>query len=1052
MFDRIVAFCIQNRLLVVALSVLTLVYGGMTTRTIPVDVLPDLSRPTVTIFTEAPGLSPEEVESLVIRPIETAVNGATGVTLLRSTASGGLGLVFVEFDWDKDIYLARQIVTERLAEARSRLPEGVETTLGPISSIMGNIMILGVTSASDPADPLALRSLAEWDLRPRLLAIPGVSQVTLMGGELRQFQILVDAEKLLLYRLSLEDVLAAVESANRNASGGYLIGPYREGQIRIFGRLSAAEQFANIIVREPAASGGVVTLSQVAEIREAGPIDRRGDASVNGREAVMLSVQKQPGANTLAVVEQIRAEVKALREAVPPDVELHDDIFSQADFIGAAVNNVEEALRDGAIIITIVLFLFLLNLRTTFITLTALPLSLAVTFLIFSAFDLSINTMTLGGIAIAIGELVDDAIVGVENVFRRLRQNRLSAMPKPAFSMVLSATLEVRRSIVFSTIIVVLVFLPLFALSGIEGRLFTALGLAYIISILASLLVSLTVTPALCALILPKMQQVEEPRESALVRGIKHVQATVIRVLLPVRGVVMTAAFALFLGAVALAATFGQSFLPEFNEGSLNVGLTLPPGTSMAESNRIAAKAEAIALALPEVDKVGRRSGRAEQDDHAEPPNVSELEFTLHELERPRAEAIAELRKNLEQLPGVAINIGQPLSHRIDHMLSGVRAQIAIKIFGRDLLEIRQAAEQVAVEAAAVAGVVDAAVEQQVMVPQLHIRIDRDAAFRRGLSVGTVAAYAEAAIGGRIVGEVIDGVRNYDIIVRFSEDSRGSIEDIRNLPIPLPNGQFIPLSLVAGVEEAMGPNQIARENAQRRIVVQANVEGRDLVGAVEEIRARVGGLELPDAVTIVYGGEYESQVAALRTIALLSVVTLAGMFLALYTHFRSVNFALQVMVCIPLAFVGAVVGVALTDATISLATIVGFITLTGIASRNGILMIAHYMHLMREENESFSQEMIVRGTQERIVPVLMTALTAMLGVLPLLFAVDQPGREILGPVAVVIFSGLATSTLLDLLIRPLLFWQFGRRDAERLIAESKDKTIRSISQPSSQEA
>jgi CzcA family heavy metal efflux pump len=1051
MFDRIVAFCIQNRLLIVALSVVTLVYGGLVARNIPVDVLPDLSRPTVTIFTEAPGLSPEEVESLVIRPIESAVNGATGVTLLRSTASAGLGLVFVEFDWDQDIHLARQIVTERLSEARARLPSGVETTLGPISSIMGNIMIIGVTSDDAATDAMALRSLAEWDLRPRLLAVPGVSQVTLMGGELRQFQVLVKADKLLLFQLSLQQVLDAVEASNRNSSGGYLIGPYREGQVRVFGRVGATQDLSSIVVRAIGGNGGAITLGQIAEIREAGPIDRRGDASVNGQKAVILSVQKQPGANTLAVVDQIRAELAALRGAVPDGVQLHDDIFSQADFIDAAVNNVEEALRDGAIIITIILFLFLLNLRTTFITLAALPLSLVVTFLVFSALELSINTMTLGGIAIAIGELVDDAIVGVENVYRRLRQNRAAPSPKPAFLIVLTSTLEVRRSIVFSTIIVVLVFLPLFALSGIEGRLFTALGLAYIISILASLIVSLTVTPALCAWLLPTMKQVAQPKDGVLVRSIKSLQATVIRLLLPLRFAVMATAFVLFVGALALASTFGQSFLPEFNEGSVNVGLTLPPGTSMEESNRMAAKAEAIALALPEVDKVGRRTGRAEQDDHAEPPNVSELEFTLHERDRPRAEAIAELRENLRQLPGVAINIGQPLSHRIDHMLSGVRAQIAIKIFGRDLDEMREVAARVAEQAAGVQGVVDAGVEQQVMVPQVHVRIDRAAALRHGLDVGSIASTAEAAIGGRVAGEVIDGIRSYDIVVRLVEEDRNSIDAIRNLPIPLPGGGFVPLSLVAAVEEAKGPNQIARENAQRRIIVQANVEGRDLVGAVDEIRERVSALDLPASMTIVYGGEYESQTAAVQTIALLSIVALVGMFLALYTHFRSINFALQVMICIPLAFIGAVVGVALTDATISLATIVGFITLTGIASRNGILMIAHYMHLMREESEPFSQAMIIRGTQERIIPVLMTALTAMLGVLPLLFATDQPGREILGPVAVVIFSGLATSTLLDLVIRPLLFWQFGRAEAMRLVADSSTESGGITLQPTSQE-
>jgi CzcA family heavy metal efflux pump len=1040
MFNHIIAFSLNNRLLVIAFAALLLVYGSFAVRTLPVDVFPDLNRPTVTIFSEAEGLAPEEVETLVTLPIETAMNGAAGVLRVRSSSAIGLSIVWVEFDYSEDIYLARQIVTEKLGQLAGRLPQEIKPVLGPISSIMGEIMLVGLTSESPDVDSIALRSLADWDIRQRLLAIPGIAQVTVIGGDVKQYQVLLEPHKLITNGVSLHEVQQAIAGANVNATGGFLLEGYQEGLIRNLGRIGNAEDLAaSVVPKQTPAGFPALTLNELGKVQIAGPLAKRGDASVNGKPAVILSIQKQPTGDTVALTERIEAELNTVQKTLPQGVTLHSDLFRQSEFIKHAIANVEEALRDGSLLVVAVLFLFLLNFRTTFITLTAIPLSLVVTAIVFQMFGLSINTMTLGGLAVAIGELVDDAIVDVENVFRRLRENRALAEPRPTLQVVFEASKEVRNSIVFATIIVVLVFIPLFALDGIEGKIFAPLGIAYIVSILASLVVSLTVTPALCSYLLPRMKRMNHATDGLLVRNLKRVQAGILRRSLPVGSLILSVTAIAFIAAMALTTQFGKEFLPPFNEGSVTINLLSAPGTALAESNRIGTIAEKLLLEIPEVSKTGRRTGRAEQDDHAEGVHSSEIEVELKPSVRERMAILADIRQKLDTIPGIAVNIGQPISHRIDHLLSGVRAQLAVKIFGSDLTVLRQKAAELEKLMAATSGIVDLSVEKQTLMPQIHIRINREKAKAYGLMVGEVAEYAELAMQGKAVTQVIEGNRLYDVVMRFSDNARSDIEAIRTIPIDTPHGQ-IPLSLIADIEEAKGPNQIVRENVSRRIVVQANVQGRDLVTTVQEVQAKVANdLKLPPGYFVTYGGQFESQASASKSIAILSVFSFIGMFLVLFIHFKSANLAVQVMAAIPLAFMGAVIGVWLTGGVFSIATLVGFITLTGIAARNGIMLIAHYLHLMRHEGEGFTPAMLIRGTQERLVPVLMTALTASLALIPLILGGDQPGKEILHPVAVVIFSGLFSSTVLNLLITPVIFWKFSKNTVSRLLNPTTQK-------------
>jgi CzcA family heavy metal efflux pump len=1025
MFDWLIRFSLKNRLFVVATAALVLVYGAYSLLKLPVDVFPDLNRPTVTIMTEAEGLAPEEVETLVTVPLERLLNGAPGVERVRSTSGIGLSVVYVEFAWSTDIYRNRQLVAERLASATEQLPEGIVPQMGPVASIMGEIMLVGVEG--DGVSPMDLRTQADWVIRPRLLTIPGVAQVIPIGGEVRQVHVIVDPAKLAGAGLSLEDVARAVGDANKNSTGGYVDRRGLEFLVRALGRARPADIAKTVVAVK---DGVPVLLAQVARVEEGARV-KRGDASVNAKSAVILSVQKQPGADTVALTAQIDRAVKDLERSMPQGITINPNLFRQATFIQSSIHNVVEALRDGAILVAIVLFLFLLNLRTTAITLTAIPLSFIVAGLVFKAFGLSVNTMTLGGLAVAIGELVDDAIVDVENVFRRLRENKRLPAPRPALDVIRDASNEVRSSIVYATILVVLVFVPLFAMSGIEGRLFMPLGVAYIVSILASLVVSITVTPALCSYLLPAMKAGEH-EDGWLVRKLKALDRRVLRVSLSIPNAVMFVAGALVVAAVAVVPFLGGEFLPPFNEGTLTVNVLARPGTSLEESNRLGKLAEELLREVPEVASTGRRTGRAELDEHAEGVHYSEVDVDLRSSDRRREDILNDVRAQLAKVPGVIISVGQPISHRLDHLLSGVRAQIAVKIFGDDLGELRRLGKNARDAMAQIQGVTDLQIEQQVLIPQIAIKIQRDRAAQLGLNPGHVAELLELALAGRVVTQLLEGQRTIDVVVRYPPDVRKDLDVLRRTLVDTPSGAKVPLSELAEVTESVGPNQVSRDDTQRRIVVSANVTGRDLEGVVTDVQRAVGALDKPSGYYVTYGGQFESQRSASRLIGLLSIASLVGMFLVLYSHFRSTAVALQILLNIPLALVGAVAAVLLTGGVLSVATLVGFITLCGIAARNGIMMISHYIHLMKEEGETFGEAMIVRGSLERLVPVLMTALTAALGLIPIALSAGQPGKEILQPMAIVILGGLWSSTLLDIVVTPAVFFKFGRASAEHL--------------------
>lgn len=1022
MLDRLIKFSLQNRLFVIAFAALVLVYGAFTVVNLPVDVLPDLNRPRVTIFLEANGMAPEEIETQVVLPVETALNGAPGVEIVRSSSSIGIGLVFVEFDWDTDIYLARQLVAEKLQTVQ--LPADITPVMGPISSVMGQIMLVGVSSDSTSAADL--RTLADFTIRRRLLSIKGISQVIPIGGDRRQYQILISSSKLKQYNLTIDDLDEALQSGNQNSTGGFFDQHGSEVLIRNVGRAYTLEDLRSTVVTNKA--GLPVLLSQVAEVKFGAAI-KRGDASINAKPAVILTVEKQPGASTIELTNEVEKALAGLSKSLPSDIKLNPYIFQQKSFIVNSLHNVEEALRDGFILIVIILFLFLLNFRTTIITLTAIPLSLVITAIVFKLFGISINTLTLGGLAIAIGELVDDAIVDVENVFRRLKENQQAEHPKPTLQVIFEASSEVRNSIVYATIIVVLVFLPLFYMQGIEGKIFAPLGIAYITSITASLIVSLTVTPALCSYLLVKIKKEQAEKDSPLVRWLKKQDAKLLywglnrpRLIIPVSALLIVL-------SIGIIPFFGTEFLPPFNEGSFTLNLSAPAGTSLEESNKIGTIAEKLMLRVPEVEYVSRRTGRAELDEHVEPVSNSEIEVELKsDIKRSRDEIVADIRYELEKLKGVSVNIGQPISHRLDHLLSGVRAQVAIKLFGEDIIEIRNYANQIAAEIEAVSGVVDVQIEKQVMVPQLLIKLNREALQRYGVQAGKIAEDLEIFYNGKVTGQIIDGQKTFDILLRTTDEERTNLEAIRNTQVHTLEGNLVPLQQIASIEYTSAINTISHENTQRRIVISCNVQDRDLGSTVKEIQQKLeNNVELPEGYFLQYGGQFESQQSATQLILLLSIFSIAGIFLVLYQHFRSPLIVLQIMLNIPLALIGSVIAVMLTGGIFSVATLVGFITLTGIASRNGIMMISHYIYLMEHEGERFSKQMIIRGSLERLVPVLMTALVAALALIPLTLDSQASGKEILYPVATVILGGLVSSTLLDIIVTPVVFYAIGER-------------------------
>lgn len=1039
MLNAIIKSALRFRLITIVLALVVLVYGGMTLRSLPIDVFPDLNRPRVTIMTEAPGLAPEEVETLVTFPLESVLNGATGVQAVRSSSGVGLSVIYVEFEWGTNIYVDRQIVAEKVAVAIDRLPEGIRPQLAPISSIMGQVMHVGMWSDDGTTPPMEVRTLADWVVRQRLLTIPGVAQIVTMGGGRKQFQVLVDPESLLKFGVSLEEVEAAVRASNSNATGGYLNQGGNELLVRSLGRIQNIHDLESVVVK--ATGERPVVLSQVARVAEA-PQVKRGDAAVNGNPAVILIIAKQPGADTRRLTDDVTAALADLRGSLPPDIRINPEIYQQKTFIDLSIHNVIEALRDGGILVVIVLFLFLLNFRTTFITLTAIPLSIVITGLVFKACGMSINTMTLGGLAVAIGELVDDAIVDVENIYRRLRENAHAAKPKSALLVVYEASSEVRNSIVFSTIIVVLVFVPLFALEGIEGKLFTPLGVAYIVSILASLLVSLTVTPVLSFWLLPKARFMEHEKDGLLLRVCKSLAGVAIRISVRHPVPILTAVAAAVVLSVVVVMGLGRDFLPPFNEGCVQVNALLPPGTSLDTSNRIAAMVDEKIGNIRGVENYSRRTGRAELDEHAEGVNTSEIIVSFDpKAERSREEVLEELREELTQIPGVVIAVEQPLAHLISHMLSGVKAQVGIKLYGDDLVELRRTAEKMKSAIADVPGVKDLMVEQQTEIPQLQIRLRREKLMQYGLTADEVNEFIETAMNGRTVSEVVDGQRKFDLVVRLDDPYRVNVGILGRLSINLPSGGRVPLSTIAEIREGSGPNTINRENVRRRIIVQCNTAGRDLDGVVRDIQARLAPIQatLPTGSFIEYGGVFESQKHATRMIGILSLVSLAGMFLALYTLFRSTNLALQVLSALPMAAIGSVAALVITGQSLTVASMVGFISLSGIASRNGILLIAHYLHLVQHEGEQFTPEMVARAGKERVAPMLMTALTAGIALVPLVLAAGEPGKEILYPVATVILGGLISSTLLDFFVHPALFWCFGRAQAEKAMAAGSDE-------------
>jgi CzcA family heavy metal efflux pump len=1020
MLDRIIQWSLNNRLLVIVAAAALLVYGAVVAMRSPVDVFPDLTAPTVTILTESHGLAPEEVESLVTLPIEAAMNGTAGVFRVRSNSAVGISIVFVEFNFGTDIYRARQLVTEKLQQVR--LPGGTTPpALGQISSTMGEIMLISLTSQK--TSQMDLRGIADWIARPRLLGVSGVSQVTVIGGERKQYQVLVDPARLIDHGLTLAQVKRAVSNANVNASGGFLERPNEEYLIRARGRVYSIEDLENAVVT--VRDGAPILVKNVATVKAAAAL-KRGDGSFNMQPAVVATIQKQPNANTLEVTDRIEETLANLKASLPPDVTINTKAFQQADFIKRAVGNVQSALIEGGLLVIVVLFLFLWNFRTTFISLTAIPLSLLAAILAMEWFGITINTMTLGGLAIAIGELVDDAIVDVENVFRRLKQNAQAATPQPALSVIFKASSEIRGSIVFATLIIVLVFLPLFALGGFEGRMFAPLAFAYIISIAASLVVALTVTPVLCYFLLARSSVVREERDSRMVAWLKHRYTGILNWTLR-RPYKIIGASALMLGAaVAVIPFMGREFLPPFNEGTLNINANLPPGAPLKESNRVGALIEMALREVPEVVSTTRRTGRAELDEHAAGVNTSELEVVTKDDGRSHAEVMEEARQKLAAIPGVAVEVGQPISHRIDHLLSGTRAQIAIKLFGPELATLRTKANEIRDAMSTVPGVVDLLVEPQVGVPQVQINLKRQAAAAVGLSAGDLAESVDTAFNGEVVSQMLEEQRAYDVLVRFDDAARLSVETIAGTLIDTPTGAKVPIGQVAEVRTDQGPNTINRENVQRRIIIQSNVAGRDLGSVINDVRAAISQkVALPQGYFVQYGGQFEAQEKASRQITLLSLVAIAGIFLLLYIALRSTRAALLVMANLPLALIGGVVMVFLSGGTLSVASLIGFITLFGIATRNGIMLITHYRHLMEEEGVSF-RDAIVQGSMERLSPILMTALVTGVGLIPLALGVGEPGREIQQPMAVVILGGIVTSTFLNMIVIPALYLRYGQ--------------------------
>ena len=1025
MLNKIIGFSLQNRILVLVASVLLLIGGTYTAMHTEVDVFPDLNAPTVVIMTEANGMAAEEVEQLVTFPVETAVNGATGVRRVRSSSTNGFSVVWVEFDWDTDIYLARQIVSEKLAVVSESLPANVgKPTLGPQSSILGEMLIVGLTA--DSTSMLDLRTIADWTIRPRLLSTGGVAQVAVLGGDIKEYQVQLDPERMRHYGVTLSEVMNITREMNLNANGGVLYEYGNEYIVRGVLSTDKVDQIAKAVVRSNGVSGAPILLEDIADVQVGAKLPKLGTASERGKHAVLLTVTKQPATSTLELTDKLEASLQDLQKNLPADVKVSTDIFRQSRFIESSIGNVQKSLLEGGIFVVIVLFLFLTNIRTTVISLVTLPLSLIASILALHYMGFTINTMSLGGMAIAIGSLVDDAIVDVENVYKRLHENRLKPAGEqlPILEVVFNASKEVRMPILNSTLIIIVSFVPLFFLSGMEGRMLVPLGIAFIVALAASTVVALTVTPVLCSYLLGKektKKQNNENSDSAVARKMKQWYGSALTFVLGHKKGVLGGTIGLFVVALGCFFTLGRSFLPPFNEGSFTINISSLPGISLEESDKMGHRAEELLLSIPEIQTVARKTGRAELDEHALGVNVSEIEAPFELKDRSRSELVAEVREKLGTIVGANVEIGQPISHRIDAMLSGTKANIAIKLFGDDLNRMFTLGNEIKSAIQGIPGIADLNVEQQIERPQLVISPKREMLAKYGISLPEFSEFVNVCLAGEAVSQVYEKGKSFDLTVRVKDNLRDEMEKIRNLMIDTGDGQKIPLNYVAEIRSAMGPNTISRENVKRKIVISANVADRDLRSVVNDIQAQVDAqIKLPEGYHIEYGGQFESEQAASRTLALTSFMSIVVIFLLLYHEFRSVKESAIILINLPLALIGGVFALLITTGEVSIPAIIGFISLFGIATRNGMLLISHYNHLQQEEGHGV-YDSVIRGSLDRLNPILMTALSSALALIPLALSGDLPGNEIQSPMAKVILGGLLTSTFLNGFIIPIVY-------------------------------
>ena len=1036
MLNKIIQYSLNNRLVILVASVLLLIAGFFTASNMEVDVFPDLTAPTVVVLTEAHGMAPEEVEKLVSFQIETSVNGATNVRRVRSSSAAGISIVWVEFDWGMDIFKARQIVNEKLIAVAEKLPQGVgNPTLAPQSSIMGEIMLISLSS--DTVNPMDLRTLADWTIRPRLLATGGVSNVVVIGGEYKQYQILASPQKMKYYNISLEELIKAGKESNQNASGGFFNEYGNEYIIRGIGRTNKIEEIGNAVIKT--INNVPIKIEDVAEVKIGGAIPKIGDGSLKSNPAIIMTIAKQPNTNTLKLTEKIDKTIEDIAKTLPRNIKINAKIFRQADFIQASINNIQKALLEGSIFVVIIMLLFLMNFRTTIISLIAIPLSLIASIITLKFLGLTINTMSLGGMAIAIGSLVDDAVIDVENVFKRLKQNaqKDKAERQSVLVVVYEGSKEIRSSIFNATLIIIVAFIPLFFLSGMEGRMLRPLGISFIVSLFASLIIAVTLTPVLCSYMLKNNKLLLKQANGSWVENFlsRHYRTALIFVMKG-KKLIIGLSIILFLAAAVLMTGLGRSFLPQFNEGTLTISAVSLPGISLEESNKIGTRIEKILLDFPEIDITSRRTGRSELDEHAQGVNAAEIDAPFNLSTRSRAEFMADIRDKLNAVSEANITIGQPIGHRIDHMLSGTRANIAIKLFGTDLNEMFKIGNQIQSNIENINGLVDINVEQQIEIPQLQIKANRDMLAKYGITIGAFTEFVDVALAGEQLSQIIEDNKSYDLILRYNDENRGKMEHIRNALIDANTSENgtnaitkIPLHYVADIVSTTGPNTINRENVQRKIVVSANVAGADLRSVVNQIKDNVNAtIELPNGYHIEYGGQFESEEKASKILFFTSIMALLIIFLLLYQEFKNAKMAGIILLNLPLALIGGVLSIWYTSGIISIPSIIGFITLFGIATRNGILLVSKYQALRAKGINLY--DTVINGSIDRLNPILMTALTTALALIPLAIAGDLPGNEIQSPMAKVILGGLLSSTLLNIFIVPVVYYITNFKNAQ----------------------